>query len=213
MKAYIQVTIFTLMLLTVTTSDGLAQGLLQRKAGGDRRNAAAIEQASGDSTNKRQDVEGTVWEYKVIDPKEKDDSKQTKMAGRIRIKQTSIFAIGKVEINDEKEKRVENADQGKAVKGRGASDVRERFQGLLSQRINESTAQTAGGERIGDLSKAGSSEYDYAFDQDDEYPLSGLVKVKPDKEKKNGVWSGTYEEFSGGRKVKRWRFEMRKIEE
>lgn len=44
------------------------------------------------------------------------------------------------------------------------------------------------------------------------YPLSGLVKLKPDT-KKNGVWAGTYEEFAGGKKLKRWRFEMRKVEE
>lgn len=57
-----------------------------------------------------------------------------------------------------------------------------------------------------------SSEYRFELDQDDDYPLSGLVKLKPDA-KKDGVWSGNYEEFAGGQKVKRWRFEMRKIEE
>ena len=31
------------------------------------------------------------------------------------------------------------------------------------------------------------------------YPLSRLVKLKPDT-KKNGVWAGNYEEFAGGKK-------------
>ena len=213
MKTHAQIMIFTLLVLSITTSESLAQGLLQKKAGGSRRNPVALKQANSDSTNRRQDVEGTVWEYKVIDPKEKDESKQTKMTGRIRIKQSSVFAVGKVKMSDEKKQGGEKAGAGKAAKDGGAADVRGRLQGLLSQQIDDSKSRTTGGERIGDLAKGRSSEYKYEFDQDDEYPLSGLVKVKPDTEKKNGVWSGTYEEFSGGKKVKRWRFEMRKIEE
>ena len=100
-----------------------------------------------------------------------------------------------------------------AGKGGDGSDVRGQFKSLLSQRMNQSQEQTSGGERIGDISKGGSNKYKYQFDQDDKYPLSGLVDVSPDSEKKNGVWSGNYEEFSGGKKVNRWRFEMRKVEE
>ncbi|MEL7337135.1 MAG: hypothetical protein AAFN70_13135 [Planctomycetota bacterium] len=207
MKTYAKFTIFALLVLMFTTNESMAQGRLKGKIGGGKRGPTVLKPEVGNSSDKRQDVEGTVWEFKVIDPKEKDESKQTIMTGRIRIKQSSVFAVGKVKMAGENEKK------GAEAKGTEGSDVRGKFKGLLSQRMNESKSATTGSERIGDLSKATSSEYSYEFDQDDNYPLSGLVKIKPDTQKKNGVWSGNYEEFSGGKKVKRWRFEMRKIEE
>jgi hypothetical protein len=206
MKTLVHFAMFTLLILIVPTNEGMAQGRLKGKLGGKKRDITVLNQGSGNSTNRRQDVEGTVWEFKVIDPSEKDDSKETKMTGRLRIKQTSIFAVGKPKTVGEKE------NEGEKMKESGDSDIRGKFKGLLSQRLNESKVQTTGDERIGDYSTAGSSEYKFEFDQDDDYPLSGLVKLKPDT-KKNGVWAGNYEEFSGGKKVKRWRFEMRKIEE
>lgn len=206
MKTYLHSMIFTLLVLMIPANEAMAQGQLKDKIGGGKRDISILKQGSTESTNRRQDVEGTIWEYKVIEPGEKDDSRETKMTGRLRIKQTSVFSVGKPKMVGEKE------NKDKEAKASGDADLRGNFKDLLSQRVNESKVQTTGDERIGDYSTSGSSEYKFEFDQDDNYPLSGLVKLKPDT-KKNGVWTGTYEEFSSGKKVKRWRFEMRKVEE
>jgi hypothetical protein len=206
MKTYVRFAMFTLLIACIPTSESMAQGRLKEKIGVGKRDITVLNQGSVDSTNRRQDIEGTVWEFKVIDPSEKDDSKETKMIGRLRIKQTSIFAVGKPKMVEANGKDGEKGDRA------GDSDLRGNFKDLLSQRMNESKAQTTGGERIGDYSTARSNEYKFEFDQDDYYPLSGLVKLKPDTNKK-GVWAGNYEEFADGRKVKRWRFEMRRIDE
>ncbi|TWT97125.1 hypothetical protein [Neorhodopirellula pilleata] len=206
MNKYLHFTIFSLLVAMIPTNTAMAQVRLKDKIGGGKPDIAVLNQGGTESTNRRQDVEGTVWEYKVIEPGERDDSKETKMTGRLRIKQTSIFAVGKPKMVGEQE------NEGKEAKENGDTDLRGNLKGLLSQRLNESKVQTTGDERIGDYSTSGSSEYKFEFDQDDAYALSGLVKLKPDT-KRNGVWAGTYEEFAGGKKVKRWRFEMRKVEE
>ena len=183
--------------------------------GGNRPKLGALRGASDESNDKRQDVEGTIWEYKVLDPKEKDPKLQTLLTGKFRIKQTSIFSVGDAKLVNGAGKLAEQPVGGKG-KGKGtgseSGNVRGQLQGLLSQRLKKSEEQNSGGDRIGDIAKGSSTKYKYEFDQDDEYPLSGLVDVSLDT-KKNGVWSGNYEEFSGGKKVNRWRFEMRKIEE
>lgn len=195
-----------LMMCTVSSAQGL-----RGKRQGTRRGPAALRQSNDDSTNKRQDVEGTIWEFKVLEPKEKDPAKQLVMSGKIRIKQSSIFAVSKPKLMKEQEKGAANPAANSGSKGE--PDVRGQFKSLMSQRINQSQDQTSGGERIGDIAKAIGNKYQYEFDQDDKHPLSGLVDVAPDPEKKNGVWAGNYEEFAGGKRVKRWRFEMRKVEE
>ncbi|MEL6110304.1 MAG: hypothetical protein AAFU85_30210, partial [Planctomycetota bacterium] len=188
--------------------------------GGNRPNLGNLGGSRGTSdasTDKRQDVEGTIWEFKVLDPKEKDPKLQTLLTGKFRIKQTSIFSVGEAKLVNGAGKLAEEPAAPRGEKRNGgkkdgeSGNVRGQLQGLLSQRIKNSEEQTSGGDRIGDIA-GGSNKYKYEFDQDDEYPLSGLVDVALDT-KKNGVWSGNYEEFSGGKKVNRWRFEMRKIEE
>ena len=52
-------------------------------------------QGNDESDNRRKDVEGVIWEYKVMEHDERDRSERTKMTGRLRIKQTSIFAVCK----------------------------------------------------------------------------------------------------------------------
>ena len=200
--------VITCLMATVCCQSGFAQGVLRGKGIGALRKAAESGQTSDESTNRRQDVEGRIWEYKVIDPNEKDASKQTVMTGKIRIKQTSIFAVGKAKtVNGD-----DNADAGGDEKSSSPA-VRGQLKGLLSQRINRANEEETGGDRIGDSSRIGSNKYKYQFDQDDEYPLSGMVNVQPDPKSRNGVWSGYYDQFADGRKVKRWRFEMRKIDE
>ena len=227
---------------------GSAQLRRPKRPGGIRPGGGLQIQRDGNSTNRRQDVEGTIWEFKVMDSSESNKSKRTQMTGRIRIKQTSVFAVGKVEVADSEQvasgnaaemmkKFDRNGDQklntseldallasmrggGSGSKrsgppstsGRGSGGVQSELEGLLSQRIKKAKEEDTGGERIGDMTKSKSSEKTFRFDEDDEHPLSGIVVVEPDS-KSNGVWLGRYDEFADGKKVKRWRFEMRKIEE
>jgi hypothetical protein len=152
-----------------------------------------------------------------MDANESDKSKRTKMTGRIRIKQSSVFAVGGVEVAEKTEQEAAGDDGGdrpdRLTKRGSSGGVQGELKGLLSQRISKAKQEGSGGERIGDMTKSKSSEKTFRFDEDDDYPLSGIVVVQPDTEKSNGVWLGKYDEFSNGKKKKRWRFEMRKIEE
>jgi hypothetical protein len=212
MKAYAQLSLFMMVILMITASDSSAQGLRQR--GGRQGGGLTIQRDA--STDKRQDVEGTIWEFKVMDNNESNKSKRTKMTGRLRIKQTSVFAVGEVELAEktgEPASGDEGGDRPKRFTKRGSSDdTQGELKGLLSQRINKAKQEDTGGERIGDMTKSKSSEKTFRFDEDDKHPLSGMVVVQPNQ-KSNGVWLGRYDEFDNGKKKKRWRFEMRKIEE
>jgi hypothetical protein len=198
-------------------------GLLKEKLG------------NNDSDANRKDVEGVIWEYKVMQHDEKDRSDRTKMTGRLRIKQTSLFAVGKVEYSNSVEK--EEKDDGKAdegneapiapagslkerlqgkkptTSGEGGEDIKKQAKEVLSQKLKQHSEEQTGSERIGDLIKQLAKEYTFRFDEDDDYPLSGLAVVQPDTKSKGGVWLGYYDEFEDGKKKKRWRIEMRKIEE
>ena len=150
-------------------------------------------------------MEGTIWEYKVLDPKEKDPKLQTLLTGKFRIKQTSIFSVGEAKLVNGAGKLAEQPaaaggrKENGVEKGSESGNIRGQLQGLLSQRTKKSEEQTSGGDRIGDIAKGSSNKYKYEFDQDDEYPLSGLVDVALDT-KKNGVWSGTTKSSLAGRK-------------
>ena len=84
---------------------------------------------------------------------------------------------------------------------------------LLAQRNQQAERGADSNERIGDLTMSKSSEKMFRFDEDDQYPLSGVVEVKLDTRNGNGVWRGRYDEFANGEQTKRWTFEMRRIEE
>ncbi|MEM8944584.1 MAG: hypothetical protein AAGD11_05310 [Planctomycetota bacterium] len=207
-------------------------------------------EVDGSSINRRQDVEGSIWEFKVIDRAEKNASKKTKLTGKLRIKQTAVFAVGKIEVT---EKEAENRDKvqpgadnrqdananqrglrgrltrrvtaaqgedtgsttddSRIVPGRDSNSVQGELRGLRGERNNRSIGGDVGGERVGDLTKDLSNEKMFRFDEDDKYRLSGVVVVKPDTKRRNGVWIGRYDEFTDGKKKQRWSFELRKIEE
>ena len=235
------------LLVGLSCEIGSAQRRKPGILGGGRRGGGVQIQRDGSSTNRRQDVEGTIWEFKVMDNSESNKSKGTKMTGRMRIKQTSLFAVGKVEVAESEQ--VSSGDAADMMKqfdkdgdrklntseldallasmsgsggskragqgstsGRSSGGIQSELEGLLSQRIRKAGEEDTGGERIGDMTKSKSSEKTFQFDEDDEHPLSGIVVVQPDS-KSNGVWIGRYDEFVNGKKKKRWRFEMRKIEE
>lgn len=190
-------------------------------------------QINVDSNNRFKDVEGTIWEFKVIDRAEKNASKKTKMTGKIRIKQASVFAVGKVKLAEKEEKKEEKAaDEAEGVGGRpfafpdrlkrplkgpgaksGSDKLDGEIKGLLSQKIGKEMEEDTGGERVGDLTKSLKSQKMFRFDEDDKFELSGVVVVKPDTKKRNGVWLGRYDEFVDGKKKKRWNFELRQIQE
>ena len=192
-------------------------------------------QGNNDSDNGRKDVEGVIWEYKVMEHDEKDRSERTKMTGRLRIKQTALFAVGKVEYTNGGDKEEKDGDkagagsespagpagslkerlQGKqpATQGEESEDIKKQAKSVLSQKLKQQSEEQSGSERIGDLIKQLAKEYTFRFDEDDDHPLSGLAVVKPDTKSKGGVWLGYYDEFEDGKKKKRWRIEMRKVEE
>ena len=180
---------------------GQAQGPLKNKI----RDAArkANKETSDSSEDKRNDFEGVIWEFKVIDRKEKDKTKQTKLTGLLRVKESAIFAMGDVEKGSEKagDKKKEDAD------------VRGRLKEIMSKRLKNAEGKSSGGERVGDMSKNGAKEYILKFDEDDDYPLSGRAELKPDTKNKGGIWFGKYVEYLEGSKKKSWRMELRKIDE
>ena len=180
---------------------GFAQGRLKDKI----RNAAGKgnKETSSSSEDKRNDFEGVIWEFKVIDRKEKDKTKQTKMTGLLRVKQNAIFAMGDVEKGSKKEG--EKQDE--------KTEVRGRLKDIMSKRLNKAEGSSSEGERIGDMSKNGAKEYIFKFDEDDDYPLSGRAELKPDTKNKGGIWFGKYVEYLAGNKKKSWRMELRKIDE
>ncbi len=219
------------LVVVLFSSVCMAQGPLQRKVAG----------KADEGGLQVKDVEGTIWEFKVMDHDERDRSEKTKMTGRLRIKQTSVFAVGKVESQNNggqldtaqlMEKfdgngdrllnvneldsllayvRSEASSSSQAPSANG--NVPEELKGLLSQRITKAKEEDTGGERIGDLTNNGPTEKKFRFDEDDTHPLSGIVVLQPDTANRNGSWYGYYDEFMGGKKVARWRFEMRKIEQ
>jgi len=139
----------------------------------------------------RNDLEGVIWEYKVLDAK----TKKTQRSGTFRIKGTAVFAILEAS---------ENGD-GKDQPVRAA----------LADRIRAKNSGDVGDERIGDVvyDKSDRSnnpiEITIRFDEDDKHELSGIAVVKRDTKNKGGVWLGRYDDEEDHR----WRFEMRSIEE
>ena len=196
--------IIGLLVSFVWCGDALAQGSLKDKVRNGLQRGANKETKS-DSNDSRFDFEGVVWEFKVIDRKEKDKSKQTKMTGRLRIKQSAIFAIGNA-------RKTDSASDSSDAKTDNASDLKGQFKGALSRRF-KNAGENSNDERVGDLSKKSASQYVFQFDQDDDYPLSGRAELKPDSKNKGGVWYGKYVEYLKGNKKKSWRMELRKIDE
>jgi hypothetical protein len=177
-------------------------------------------QGNNDTDKNRKDFEGFIWEYKVMEHDEKDRSERTKMTGRLRIKQTALFAVGEIEYatkeNEQaKADKLVGADNGKqpSAQSKEGQDIKEQIKGAVSQKLKQQSEEQTGSERIGDLIKQLAKEYTFRFDEDDDYPLSGLAVVQPDTKAKGGLWRGYYDEFEDGKKKKRWRIELRKIEE
>ena len=124
-----------------------------------------------DSDNTRNDVEGAVWEFKVMDSK----SKEVKLSGNLRMDQSAVFAL--IESEQGPRRRRGNAQKQ---------------------------------ERVGDIIKSkgppNNRELTIRFDDDDEHPLSGTAVIKTDTA---GVFVGRYTDDDN----KRWRFELRKVED
>ena len=146
------------LMTVVYCETGLAQGPLKKKLDAARRGATAGKQSENDSNDKRNDVEGTIWEFKVMDRKEKDKSKQTKMTRKFRMKQTSVFSVGDVVMVGGQ------ANQQKAKND--SADVKGQLKSLLSQRMKKVQQKDTGGDRVGDFSKSKSNEYIIRFDED-----------------------------------------------
>lgn len=141
------------------------------------------------------DVEGVVWEFKVIDEK----TKKTESTGRFRVKEDALFLV-------RMKRDVVPAD--KPADDKGKLNLRDKF----AKKLDES-AQTDPTERIGEIdvkykNLSDPSELRLIFDNDDEYELSGRAVIKRTSQKST-IWTGRYDDQN----KKRWKFEVRKIEE
>lgn len=103
----------------------------------------------GTRDNQRNDFEGVVWEYKVMDRHEKDKSKKTLMVGRFRVKQSAVFAVGAVEVvNVEPELSPEEQAEKYITKfdadGDGSLNTSELTKLLKSMRKSETSVKSDG---------------------------------------------------------------------
>ena len=163
----------------------------------------------------RNDLEGGIWEYKVIDRK---GDKQTMLVGKLRIKESAAFDVpqsakGKL-LEQEDPQAAEPAPGPLGRMSQGGSSPQRL--GVLD-RISESNR---GGERIGDVkyqksrnSTSATPKVTFEFDTDDDHILSGVANVKYDTRNGGGVWRGSYDEKLADGKKRRWTFEMRAIED
>ncbi len=173
----------------------------------------ALEEATGGSANRRNDLEGGIWEYKVISKK---GDKETVLVGKIRIKESAAFDVSdsaKGSLLDERNGNGQ-AEAQPSPFGNMTSKGSKRL-GIVD-RIAEGNR---GGERIGDINYERSSnsttatpKVSFKFDRDDDHILSGDANVKYDTRGGGGVWRGTYYERHEDGKTK-WTFELRAIED
>ena len=120
---------------------------LKDKLRGKMKGGGAVE---SDRDNQRVDFEGAVWEYKIIDSKEKDKSKQTRMIGRIRIKQNAVFAVGGVEVIESQPELTPSEQAAKYINqfdkdGDDRLDTTELTKLLKSMQSNQSTITSTTG--------------------------------------------------------------------
>lgn len=168
-----------------------------------------------DEASRRNDVEGGVWEYKVI---ERAGDKKTVLVGKVRVKQSAAFDVAG---------SAEGSLLGEAAGGEEEGDFRAPVIGRLKlpkpprlgvlDRVAESGR---GGERIGDVtyhksrsSTGATAKVVIRFDTDDDHPLSGEANLKLDTRGGAGVWRGAYVEQQTGEDKRRWTMELRFIED
>ena len=138
------------------------------------------------------DFEGVIWEFKVIDPK----TRKTESVGRFRIKQDALFLVRMKEVGNKEAPTNEKAE----VSRRGP---------LAQTKVAANTIDPS--ERIGEVDHEYYTEANQVrlnFDTDDKYELSGRAYIKRTSSKST-IWEGYYDDDN----KKRWKFELRKIEE
>lgn len=151
---------------------------------------------SGEAGNKKsglKDFEGVVWEFKIINVK----TKKTETTGRFRVKQDALFLVRMKETGEKKE----NLPKEKAE-----PPLRQ----AISKKLEDAVV-TDLTERIGEIDHefpTESGEIRLIFDSDDKYELSGRALIKRTSTQST-IWSGNYDDTE----KKRWRIELRKIDE
>lgn len=192
----------TIATLVAAACPAEAQRVGLREALGDR----------GGSGIRRNDLEGGIWEYKVIG---RTGDKETVLVGKVRIKDNAAFDVP----GSAKGKLLDDQDKGTLDEGGafpfGVKPPTAKRLGVLD-RVAEGNR---GGDRIADItyeksrnSTSATPKVTFQFDADDEHPLSGEAQVKFDTRHRGGVWRGSYYELTDEGKKKRWNFEMRQVE-
>ena len=157
--------------LALAASQVDAQGIRQRIKKGTSGNQVVVDQSN--NSQQRNDLEGAIWEWKVMDAKEK----KTLSSGKLRIKSNAAFALPSG-TKDGKNRELAAGGDPAAVRG------------AIAQRIQAKTESDTGGERIGDVVKDKGAEVTIRFDEDDEHFLSGIAVVQPDTKKEVACGSG-----------------------
>lgn len=174
-----------------------------------------LKEAIGGSGNRRNDLEGGIWEYKVL---QRSGDKKTVLVGKLRLRDSAAFDVkgsAKGELADAALKNVESPDEGGTFPFGIRPPTPENL-GVLD-RVAEGNR---GGDRIADVtyqrsrnSTAATPKVTFRFDTDDDHPLSGEARVKYDTRHGGGVWRGSYYAVGDDGKKKRWNFELRFIED
>jgi hypothetical protein len=169
-----------------------------------------------DQVSQRNDIEGGVWEYKVL---ERSGDKTTILVGKFRVDGAAAFDVpGSAEgaMLDEKGVAGGGAQAGQAGGPFGLKLPAPPRLGALDQLAEVGR----GGDRIGDIvyqksrnSTNATPKVTIRFDTDDKHPLSGEANMKLDTRHGGGVWRGSYVEQPKQGKKRRWGMELRLIED
>jgi hypothetical protein len=164
----------------------LAQARRKGPPGAANGAAAAAKAAPSASKNRRNDLEGAVWQYSVT--KEGKDE----ITGSIRIHEETIFAVTTdFDTHDDKGDK----------------------KNYLRDRAGPKAGADKGGEkRVGDVKadeKSGKAEVQLIFTHYEKLDGRAVIKQTTKDSKSTADWSGYYLDKAGAR----WKFELRKAQD
>lgn len=138
-------------------------------------------------------IEGTIWEYKAT-PKSKaqDGEKTNELKGKFRMEGKAMFAV---------KKRI-------SVKGGGPGKLLEKIKS--GDEFEVGPPEGPQQKRIGEYRKLSSGKYRLDFDDKDS--LHGIMIIWK-KDKKSGVYIGTYKEMEGKKTTGEFVVELKPIED
>jgi hypothetical protein len=208
-----------LALMAVVTSDAAAQRRPNlRRPGGRPGVGKADVEVSGNGQHFMNEVEGTIWEFKMI-PKSSTSAKTKKEQEEVQEEATEGNAApeqpgpkgpladrlrgGKGSQPDDGSRGIVTVDEDGTMRGK----LRINGNGVYDGSFRRQTAEQE--HRVGDFSaeeKEDNAEYEIRFD---DFKLKGRAVWTDKSRQEGGVYVGTYTDEH----KKRWRFELRRGED